>query len=275
MDVKLIIAWILSAAIACLSKPLLISMLKEIGMMERNFRQESIPIGMGLFFIAPLLVFSFLARNLLSFHSNFSPLFLLGSIGMSFVGFIDDLSRDKANKGFKGHFKSLFHGQLSTGMLKAMAGGMLSIYLASFLSDNFWTFLLDSLLMLMFTNFMNLWDLRPGRAAKVFLLIDLCLIGAIVGLFKEVSALLILCLILVFIYIRDDLQAKYMMGDTGANLLGMALGVTAAYALDTPIKIVMLAVLLLFNGLSERCSFTKMIEHNRILNFIDKIGRGE
>ena len=118
-------------------------------------------------------------------------------------------------------------------------------------------------------NFLNLLDLRPGRAGKAFLLLGLPLhflaadpappAGAIPGGGG---------------YLPWDLRRRAMMGDTGANPLGAALGLMAAGSLTLGVKAVLLAAFgwpeLL---LSERISFSELIEGSRILHFLDQLGR--
>jgi len=63
------------------------------------------------------------------------------------------------------------------------------------------------------------------------------------------------------------------MGDTGANPLGAALGLMAAWYLPLAVKAVLLAALAALNLLSERISFSRVIEGSRFLDFLDRLGR--
>ena len=64
-----------------------------------------------------------------------------------------------------------------------------------------------------------------------------------------------------------------MMGDTGANPLGEGLGFAFVQTLSQPLGLVLFAVLILLNAVSERVSFSKIIESNRVLSFLDRLGR--
>lgn len=64
------------------------------------------------------------------------------------------------------------------------------------------------------------------------------------------------------------------MGDVGSNPLGAALGLGFVLAFPAlPFKIALALLLLGLNLLSERISFSKVIESNRFFHFLDQLGR--
>jgi hypothetical protein len=77
----------------------------------------------------------------------------------------------------------------------------------------------------------------------------------------------------VVVYIGGELKEIYMMGDTGANLLGGIIGLYAVWQLNIAEAIVFLVFYLLIHIFAEFRSISGYIESNRLLNFIDCIGR--
>jgi UDP-GlcNAc:undecaprenyl-phosphate GlcNAc-1-phosphate transferase len=70
-----------------------------------------------------------------------------------------------------------------------------------------------------------------------------------------------------------DLRRAVMMGDAGSNRLGAVLGLACVLALPLTARILLVLVLLALNILSERISFSKVIESNPVLSYLDKLGR--
>lgn len=64
-----------------------------------------------------------------------------------------------------------------------------------------------------------------------------------------------------------------MMGDVGSNILGYTLGIFSTISFNFRIKIVILVLLLIFHIMAERVSFSKIIDNNKFLKYLDSIGR--
>ena len=73
--------------------------------------------------------------------------------------------------------------------------------------------------------------------------------------------------------IEMGLKAKAMMGDTGSNVLGISIGILMVLGYTLKVRIVWLVFLVLIHLLTEKFSLTKIIEKNKVLNFIDRLGR--
>ena len=69
-----------------------------------------------------------------------------------------------------------------------------------------------------------------------------------------------------------DLQERGMLGDTGANVLGAAVGLAAVLVLDHPATVVVLAALVLLNAASEWVSFSEVIDRTPPLRWFDRLG---
>ena len=64
-----------------------------------------------------------------------------------------------------------------------------------------------------------------------------------------------------------------MMGDTGSNVLGISIGILVAMGYGLGVRVGWLVFLIFIHLLTEKYSLTKIIEQNKFLNFIDKLGR--
>lgn len=256
-------AAILAARFLC---PAVFNLLRERGLNRQNFKGKLLPRGLGLVF--PLAMWPALAA---SFGTTvYSGLFMQLITGFSLLGFLDDVLGDSSSRGFRGHLGALKRGKLTTGMLKALGGGLLALLIVLQIEHRPWHVAADTLLIVLAANGGNLLDLRPGRLLKVFLLLA--------GVMLTVSPLLRVSPLLPVVGIAAvvfpwDIGEKAMLGDTGANALGGVLGLAAAIGLSWPLKWICLLVVLLLNIGSEKVSLSAVIEANTVLRLLDEWGR--
>jgi UDP-N-acetylmuramyl pentapeptide phosphotransferase/UDP-N-acetylglucosamine-1-phosphate transferase len=128
------------------------------------------------------------------------------------------------------------------------------------------------LALILTTNLINLLDLRPGRALKVFTVGMILLLG-VYWQFTDIWYLAIPIVPVIFFYFPLDLSASAMMGDTGANLLGGILGYFLIQTVGFWGEVVIVFFLMFVHLFSERYSLSAMIEENRVLNWLDQLGR--
>ncbi|MGL5642922.1 MAG: glycosyl transferase [Paraclostridium sp.] len=252
--------------------PFFRNMLISSNVIRPNYKKDMIPVSMGLVFLPTIVINGII---LIYFTKNYESLvyvfmYLFGLLAMCLAGILDDIIGNRDVSGLKGHFKSLFKGNLTTGGFKALFGGFIGLTISVAISKNMVDIVINTLIISLSTNLMNLLDLRPGRAIKVYLAIALALILTLVGYPK---GLLLILLPSVLVYFIDDLKAKAMMGDTGSNVLGISIGILIAIGYARPIRLGWLAFLVFIHILTEKYSLTKIIENNKVLNFIDKLGR--
>lgn len=221
------------------------------------------------------------------------------SLALTFVficGWLDDTVGDKTVKGLNGHWRKWKNERtITTGLLKAFGIGIASLWLAAQTTKLFSLFALTLLkdaslyetlplvlraalqtalkaaLMLLSANAFNLLDLRPGRAIKVFFSVVLMLLAA--GSFADSVFLLFPMIVgLVFLF-PGDLRGRWMLGDTGANLIGFAWG--AALVLSTPLwmQTGVLGLLLWIHVYAEKRSLSQSIENRPVLRWLDRLGR--
>jgi hypothetical protein len=254
-----------------------------------NFRGVLVYNGLGIVWFVWLISFWIGAHLLSTLHivqplwvSYLVPMFpvLAGSCAF---GLFDDWAGSNNTKGFKGHLKALVHGQLTTGGLKFLGIGFLSLFLAISLyysgASSLPRVLLVACAIALTANLMNLFDLRPGRAGKMYF-VGLTLAIILIAVFGmlafsgwDLAALALAGLGPLVAVWRFDLGEKGMLGDAGANSMGAFLGFLFATALPIWALAILVLALIAVNLLSERVSFSKIIESNAVLSAWDEWGR--
>ena len=265
--------------------PLFKSMLVNGNVIRPNYKNEMIPVGMGIVFLPMIIINSiilgFVTLNNIWFvsSSNYNlnivwllclALYIFSMMAMFFAGALDDLIGNRNVSGLKGHFKSLFKGELTTGGFKALFGGFVGLVVSVCISNDIVDIIVNTLIIALSTNLMNLFDLRPGRAIKAYLVIMIPIYITLTGYIK---ALPLLILPNVLAYFNTDLKARGMMGDTGSNVLGISIGVLMAFGYGIKVRVAWLVFLVLMHLITEKFSLTKIIEKNKVLKFIDDLGR--
>lgn len=189
------------------------------------------------------------------------------------VGALDDLAADPAGaKGLRGHLQALSRGEVTTGAIK-IAGLVEAGVVAAAWSDlrRGGGLRADTAaaaaLVAGSANLANLFDLRPGRALKVALAVavPLALTGRPAAAAVTGAGLAV---------VADDLRGTAMLGDTGANPLGAVVGVAAAQTLGPRGRWAALAGVSALTLLSERVSFSTVIDSSPVLRQLDRWGRG-
>lgn len=268
-----------------LTLPLFLGMLDRADLVRPNYRGDTIPVAAGIALIAVpafwLTVALFcglvLPWQIVEPWQGLSVIMLLFSFGLT--GFMDDTIGSREQTGLKGHFRALIlRGQLTTGAFKALFGGLTAMAFAlagaHFMPDTpWWMVILNALIVAFSANALNIFDLRPGRAGKVFIFIAAVIF--LVGRFPEAVVLLFPAFGALVAFMPVDLGARAMMGDAGSNPLGAVLGVFAVFSFGVLGKIVYLLLLLGLHGLAEFASISALIERSAFLKFLDQWGRRE
>lgn len=247
--------------------PLVEKMLVELKCTCPNYKGVNIPTAMG---IAAIPVIVLLQAILYLFLKDVRIIAItLSAVFMALVGLLDDLVGQKDVKGFKGHIRELLGGRLTTGGLKAIVGFFTAFFVSAIFSSTYTDILLNTVLISLFTNTLNLLDLRPGRAIKFFALVFI-----IESVFAYRYAGLLLPIVgFILVYFPLDIKARGMLGDTGSNLLGAALGAFTAVSLNFNIRLGITLLLILIHVIAEKYSITRLIEKSRVLKFFDELGR--
>ena len=214
---------------------MILPMLANYGALRENYRGDLIPVAGGITFPITILLCYILVQLSDGYTGNSFNLYLLAVMGMALLGLVDDMLGQRDSLGFRGHFGRLFKGELTTGALKALGGGIIAVYVSLFYSRSLGEFLVNVLVIALFTNCMNLFDLRPGRCIKAFALFFLPMLAysdSYFILFIPIAGA-------VLAYFPYDVKARVMMGDTGSNVLGVTLGIMAVYGLELPTRLML------------------------------------
>lgn len=201
--------------------------------------------------------------------------------GFGLLGLLDDLAVDEGTSGYRGHLIALFSGRLSAGSLKMVAGPAIALVVVQPASgDSFAWLVIDGAVVALAANLANLFDRAPGRVTKVA---SLCLaslvIGSIVGAGGLSGGVLpglfgaAVVLGAAWGLMRPEMREEMMLGDTGANPMGAALGLAVVLTQSQAIRLGVLGALVVLNLLSERVSFSSVIERVPVLRWIDQLGR--
>jgi UDP-N-acetylmuramyl pentapeptide phosphotransferase/UDP-N-acetylglucosamine-1-phosphate transferase len=245
---------------------------------RENYRGHRLPTAVGLVLVAAVIAVDG-GRTLLGVagvgDAGTAPdrLLILASLVMfGFLGLVDDLLGDGRDRGLRGHVAAAVRGRVTTGFVKLGGGVAVALALAGAIDgDRPGRVLVDGALIALAANLGNLLDRAPGRTLKWWLLAYLPVAviagGSATGLALAVVAGAATCLL------RGDLVERFMLGDTGANALGAALGVGAVLVSSPTARAVTAGVLLALTLLSEVASFSRIIDSVPPLRAFDRLGR--
>lgn len=268
------IIFLISLTVTLIWIPLVKKMLLVSNITKKNYKGDIIPVGIGVVII-PVTIINNIFINIFNRDNietqQFMLFFLVGIMTMASVGLIDDLIGNRHQVGFKGHIISLFKGKLTTGGLKAIIGGLIGLFLGGLIGSSILEVIVNASILALFTNFINLLDLRPGRALKGFLFI--CILFIINNIYSEIKVILFSIIGYAVGCLPQDIKEKAMMGDVGSNTLGIILGIVTIISYTLIVKYIILALLITIHIITEKYSLTSIIKNNSILNFVDELGR--
>ncbi|QDC26571.1 hypothetical protein FE374_06940 [Georgenia yuyongxinii] len=196
------------------------------------------------------------------------------------MGLLDDLTEDAtgAAKGLRGHLGALRQGHVTTGALKILGIGAGALAAAAVATPRRTSgtgriveILGGAALVAGTANLHNLFDLRPGRALKVATAVSGPL--ALTGPGTPHGTLAATALGVAGAALPDDLAERTMLGDTGANAVGALVGTALAAHPSRTLRAGALSAVVALTLLSERVSFSGVIERNGVLRRVDALGR--
>ncbi len=219
---------------------------------------------------------------------------VIAALGAGALGALDDLTGDTGAKGLRGHLRAARAGRVTTGLVKVVGLGALGVVVAwaqdgqrgearnaraphashraggtRGLVERTGDALLGGAVVAGTANLVNLFDLRPGRALKVAVII-----GAPMALAGGAGATAAAAAVGACVGSSPaDLRGEAMLGDTGANALGAVLGSALIAPRSRTRRVIALAVVSGLTLLSERVSFTSIIESTPGLRALDAWGR--
>jgi UDP-N-acetylmuramyl pentapeptide phosphotransferase/UDP-N-acetylglucosamine-1-phosphate transferase len=281
--------FVVSLIVAALVVPLLVRALREQGFVTKNYRRQALPFPIGaaiplaaLLALIPLSLVQELG-NVDVFRADAYPA-VTYVVGVALLGLLDDfvgsglfsavrLERPVPGtpRGWRGHARAILGGGFSTGAAKAAGSLGLALFALSGQGRSTAAYLVGAGVLVLATNLFNLLDLRPGRSAKVLVLLGAALtLGSLdpaglwtVGLF--VGPVLVL--------LPFDLRERGMLGDTGSNAIGAVAGLWLVATLSTTGQVVALALMAVVTVYGEFRSISALIERTPGLRQLDTLGR--
>jgi UDP-N-acetylmuramyl pentapeptide phosphotransferase/UDP-N-acetylglucosamine-1-phosphate transferase len=256
--------------------------LRAGGLVRPNYRGRDLPVPLGVLIvtaavlaIVPLVLIERLVDTAIIYPR--AVLVAIYALGVACLGMIDDMlggahsGQAAAPRGWRGHGGAALRGELSTGTVKALGSLGLALLTTNYLGLAVGRWLLAAAVLVLATNTLNLLDLRPGRAFKVFVLIAAGLtIGA-----RALRPLWTLGLFVgpALVAGAYDLREKAMLGDTGANLLGALAGLWMVLTLSQTGQLIALALLLVVTVYGELSSISELVARVPLLRRLDSWGR--
>jgi UDP-N-acetylmuramyl pentapeptide phosphotransferase/UDP-N-acetylglucosamine-1-phosphate transferase len=244
-----------------------------------NFRDAPVVTGAGLLILLVVVAFEATAALAATFDLDLNEatldprrMVLIVTLGLGALGLLDDLAGEGESGGFRGHLSALGRGRLTTGSLKLFGGAAVAVAAVyGPRSDTPGRLLADAALVALMANLANLFDRAPGRLLKVSGL-GFVVLAVATGAPAELVAVAVtvgagLALVV------PDLREELMVGDVGANVLGAALGVGVVVATSPTTRNVVLVVVAALNLVSERISFSALIDRTPPLRALDHLGR--
>ena len=241
--------------------------------LRENFRGRTLPTAAGLVLAVAVLVVEAVRTVAGSELSRARVAVLVLAVGLAAVGLVDDLAGDGDRRGFRGHLAALRDGQLTTGGLKLVGGGCVAVLAVNIArpDNSVLELLTDAALVALAANLGNLLDLAPGRAIKGATIAFIAL-AASTALDARLGAAAVVVGAALGLLV-DDLRERLMLGDTGANVLGGAIALGVVSVGSPIVRLAVLGVVAILNGLSEWVSFSSVIDRVAPLRALDRAGR--
>lgn len=232
---------------------------------RQNFAGDQVSL-----FAGPASVAGLVAGCLVSGRPDAAAL----AVAAGGVGLLDDLAGSAGSRGLKGHLQALGRGEATTGGIKVagltVAAALLSLSRRRATptpSARLFDGALDAALVAGTANLVNLFDLRPGRATKAVAVITGLMgttalpttAGPVLGALAGTAP--------------ADLGGRSMLGDCGANAAGAVLAAGFTATAPRPARLVALTAVTALTLVSERVSFTRVIDSHPWLRRLDRWGR--
>lgn len=244
-------------------------MQKRAPNIRTNFRGREVVGTAGIVLTVGLTVSAVISLAV-SDEKLASATVLIGSLAMCGLGYLDDVKGDRRAGGLLGHARELLKGHLTTGLVKAAGGAVIGLVCAWALGwDGVWIVIAGGVVALG-ANLANLFDLRPGRAIKVWVVVWVLVAAAAT---QAVRLTLLGLVVGAVIFVAPELRERVMLGDTGAGLLGASLGIAAIASVGRTAVLIVFVFLVALTLASERVSFSRVIDGVPPLRWADRFGR--
>jgi UDP-N-acetylmuramyl pentapeptide phosphotransferase/UDP-N-acetylglucosamine-1-phosphate transferase len=236
-----------SLLVAAVVAPPLVRSLRDNGFVRENYRGASVAFPAGI--AVPVVALLALIPLALLEELGKVDVFPVGAraaltyvVGVALLGLLDDVvGSDLPARGWRGHARAVAGGGLTTGAIKAAGSLGLALFVLYGAGRSAGEYLLGAAVLVVATNLFNLLDLRPGRSAKLLVLLGAALtIGSMdadplwtIGIFAGP----------ILVLLPLDLRELAMLGDTGSNAIGAVAGLWLVLTLSTTGQAIALAVM--------------------------------
>ncbi|HVW80452.1 MAG TPA: hypothetical protein VHB69_05885 [Mycobacteriales bacterium] len=231
--------------------------------LRQNFRDRDVSLLLG-----PAVAAGAVAGLAAAARPRRRAMLTVTAIGL--VGAYDDRYGDSHARGLRGHFDALRQGRVTTGMVKLVTMGGVAAAASHRQHRTVVDAALGTVLVAGTANLVNLFDLRPGRAAKVTALTAFALgragdptARAVANVAGAAAAAAL----------GPDVREQAMLGDCGAGALGATLGWSLAARPSRLARVTAAGGVVAATLASERTSFSAVIEANPVLRTLDRLGR--
>lgn len=247
---------------------------------RRNFRDREVSTAVGIVIALAVLtveaavtVADVLGADVDARSIEPRRLAVLAAVGFSLLGLLDDLAGTGESGGFRWHLRSLVRGRLTTGAVKLIGGAALSIIVvaASTSGRSTGRLISDAALVALAANLGNLLDRAPGRVTKAAF-ITFVVLAAGTGAGPELAGVAVVIGAGLGLLV-PDLRERGMLGDSGANVLGAALGLGVVVACSPDVRTITLVAVAALNMASEFVSYSRVIRAVPPLRWLDDLGR--
>lgn len=250
-------------------------------LLRRNFRDADVPTAAGLVLALAVLVVE--GGRIVAGAAGVGAeeidaaraAVVVVVLGMALVGLLDDLAGGDDARGFRGHLAALAAGRLTTGGVKLFGGSAVAVAAVAVGpgggDPSLARLVADAALVALAANLANLFDRRPGRATKAGVAAFAALAVATAAA-DELTAVAVVAGAAAGLLL-DDLRERLMLGDTGANALGGAVGLGVVVACGPGARTAALVGVLALNLAGEAVSFGRVIDAVPPLRAVDRWGR--
>jgi UDP-N-acetylmuramyl pentapeptide phosphotransferase/UDP-N-acetylglucosamine-1-phosphate transferase len=255
-----------------------VGILRRLGITGRNYEGREVANRIGLYLWIALGLFQLFP--FVHKIEGISGLYRGYTAALTLVfaaGWLDDAYGTTQAKGLRGHWSYLQrYKRMTSGLWKVLATLTAAIGFVGYAQGFAVSGLFAVLLIGLSTNAMNLFDLRPGRALKAFLLLSAAIV--VFALANRAAGVVVAAFMLPIVFgglllLPGDVRSRWMLGDTGANFLGFAVGVWVVLFCSSWQQMLFFMSFAALQWYAERHSITSAIERQPLLRWLDQLGR--
>jgi len=246
----------------------------RLGPSRQNYRGLHIPVNLGIVLATTVVATRLLVLAVIAIAGGSLGLVLVAQLASVVVvlagAFYDDLHPERT-RGVVRQLVALARGRITPGAVKlAAALGAGAVAVASVRGDGI-SYLLGIPMIAGFANLGNLLDVRPGRSIKFFVPVAVAM-----GVLEWPSQSMLLTAVTVggaLAILPSDLQERGMLGDAGAFVLWITLGIGLYDAVARTGLAIGLGTVVGLHLLSETITLSRLIRWLPPLRWLDEVGR--